>query len=110
MTNAILEHTTIESQGHIQNSIDAAALATPAAAPDVTIGRTNPDGLPTREITQSTAKQGQEPGLLGRSINLLRNASFGVGLTLPGKLWYRESPVLNVRDKAAMDTVMRGFL
>ena len=47
---------------------------------------------------------------MGRSINLLRNASFGVRLTLPGKLWYRESPVLNVRDKAAMDTVMRGFL
>ena len=73
-------------------------------------GRINPAGWAQREITQSTAIQGEKRGLLNRQFHVLRDTSFQLGLSLPGKLWYRESQNLSAKDKAVLDAAMHGFL
>lgn len=110
MTNATLEPTTFESSALAEASSKVADVAPGPAVPGPGIGRINLDGLPKREATQSTAIQGRRPGLLSRSFHMLRDASFQVGLSLPGKLWYRESKTLNAKDKAVLDATMQGFL
>ncbi len=115
MTNAIVEPTTIEPPAVAEAPTpdtfnEVAEVSTRSAAQGFGIGRINQAGLSQRANTRSAAIQGKKLGLLGRSFHMLRDASFQVGLSLPGKLWYRESRVLNARDKAAMDAAMQGFL
>lgn len=114
MTNAILEPPTIESSALAENPIKKvsklAEVAPRPAARGAGIGRINLDVLPRREITQSTVIQGRKPGLLSRSFHMLRDASFQIGLSHPGKLWYRESQFLNAKEKAVLDAALHGFL
>ena len=110
MTNAILEPTTIESSAPAEASTKVADVAPQPATPDTGIGRTNLDRLPKRETARSTAIQGRRRGLLSRSFHALRDTSFQVGFSLPGKLWYREYPVLNAKDRAVLDAAQQGFL
>ena len=115
MPNAILEPTIIESSALAEASIPeaptkAAKAAPLIAAPDTGNGRMNPNGLSKRESTKSIAIQGRRRGPLGRSFRALRDASFQIGLSAPGKRWYRESKDLNAKDKAVLDAAMHGFL
>ena len=110
MTNAILEPKPFESSALTQAPASVAEMTPPPAAPVVGIGRINSDGIPKRAITQSTLIQGKKLGLFGKPFHMLRDASFQIGLSLPGKLWYRESPALDAREKATMDILMQGFL
>ena len=110
MSNAILEPTTIESPAPSETPTNVTNVATQAAAPGAGIYPTNLDWLPQREITRATSTQGKKLGLFGKSFHMLRDASFQIGLSLPGKLWYRESNVLNAREKATMDAALLGLL
>lgn len=109
LTNAVLEPTTIEPITD-EPSVIATGVATRAPGPEVAFSRITSDELNVEEITKSPEIHGKKPGLFGRSFQALRAASFQVGLSLPGKFWYRESRNLNAREMSAMDAVMRGFL
>ena len=41
---------------------------------------------------------------------MLKDASFQLGLSGPGKLWYKESQVLNAKDKAVLNQALHGYL
>ena len=53
-------------------------------------------------------KQGS--GLLSRSVRLIKDGAFQLGLSAPGRLWYRDSTHLNVKEKAILDAHLHGFL
>lgn len=109
MTNAFLEPTTIESPVPAETPINVTNVATQAAAPGAGIDPINLDWLPQREITRATSTQGKKLGLFGKSFHMLRDASFQIGLSHPGKLWYRDSPALNAKEKATMDAALLGL-
>ena len=110
MTNATLEPTTIESPALSRAATKVADIAPRPATPDTGTGRTGLDGRTQRKITQSTQIQGAKRGLLSRPFYLLKDASFQLGLSGPGKLWYKESQVLNAKDKAVLNQALHGFL
>ena len=110
MTNAILEPTTIESPAPAEASTKVAEVAPQPATPDTGMGRINLDRLPKRETARSTSIQSRRQGLLGRSFRMLKDTSFQVGFSLPGKLWCRESQALNAKEKAVLDAAQQGFL
>ena len=110
MTNATLEPTTLRPSARTEASTEAAEMAPRPAAPGADIGHINLAGRAQRAITQSTPIQGEKRGLLSRPFYLLRDASFQLGFSLPGKLWYRESQLLNAKDKAVLDAALHGFL
>ena len=110
MTNATLEPTTVESPALNRAPTKVAVMAPRPAAPDTGNGRISLDGRTQRKITQSTPIQGTKRGLLSRPFYLLKDASFQLGLSGPGMLWYKESQVLNAKDKAVLNQALHGFL
>ena len=110
MTNATLEPTTIESPALSRAATKVADIAPRPAAPDTGTGRMSLNGLPQRKITQLTSIQGENRGLLSRPFYLLKDDSFQLGLSGPGKLWYKESQVLNAKDKAVLNQALHGYL
>ena len=110
MTNATLEPTTLRSSAPTEAPTKVAGMAPRPAAPDAGNGRINLDRRATREITQPTAIQGKKRNLLSRPFYLLKDVSFQLGLSGPGKLWYKESQVLNAKDKAVLNQQLHGYL
>ena len=110
MTNATLEPTTLQSTVTTKGETNAAEMALQPAAPRAGIGRISVADWTQQDDNQSTAIQGEKRGLLNRQFHLLRDTSFQLGLSLPGKLWYRESQNPNAKDKAVLDAAMHGFL
>ena len=110
MTNATLEPATFQSSAPAEAPTDVAEMPRRPAAPDTGIGRLDVDRRAKREITQPTPIQGKKRNLLTRSFYLLKDASFQLGLSGPGKLWYKESQVLNAKDKAVLNQALHGFL
>ena len=110
MTNATLEPTTLPSSAPTEAPTKVADIAPRPAAPDTGTGSINLAGRTQRVITQLTSIQGENRGLLSRPFYLLKDASFQLGLSGPGKLWYKESQVLNAKDKAVLNQALHGFL
>ncbi|PKB73328.1 MAG: hypothetical protein BZY75_02500 [SAR202 cluster bacterium Io17-Chloro-G7] len=110
MTNATLDPKTIESLDLTGPSVPSAEATPRAEVADASAGHVKFHRLPKRQATQSSMIPARRPGLLGRSFHMLRDASFQVGLSLPGKLWYKESKDLNAKQRAVMDAEMQGFL
>ena len=52
----------------------------------------------------------QGTGLLSRSVRLIKDGAFQLGLSAPGRLWYRDSAHLNVKEKAILDAQFLGYL
>ena len=48
-------------------------------------------------------KQTRRVGIWQRSLRAIKNATFELGLSSPGQLWYRNSTVLSDREKAWLD-------
>ena len=57
----------------------------------------------TRKIELSKFKQTRHVGILGRSLNAIKSGAFQLGLSAPGRLWYRNSAILSDREKAWLD-------
>ena len=110
LTNATLEPTTLQSTVTTEGPTNAAEMALRPAAPSASIGRISVADWTQQDNNRSTSIQGEKRGLLNRQFHLLRDTSFQLGLSLPGKLWYRESQNPNAKDKAVLDAAMNGFL
>ena len=110
MTNATLEPTTLQSSATTEAPTKLVEVVPLPAAPDTDTGRISPDGRAQRKITQSTPIQGKKQGPLSRPVYPLRDALFQLGLARPGKRWYRETQILNAKDKAVLDIALHGFL
>ena len=110
LTNATLEPTTLQSTVTTEGETKVAEMAPSPAAPGTSIGRISVTDWDQRDNNRSTPIQGKKRGLLNRQFHLLRDTSFQLGLSLPGKLWYRESQNPNAKDKAVLDAAMHGFL
>lgn len=81
-----------------------------AAAPGAGVGLADPEVAAQEKIAPSVSVPGTKRGLLNKPFGLLKGASFQFGLSLPGKLWYRESQAINAKDKAVLDAALQGFL
>jgi len=110
LTNATLEPTTLQSSATTEAPTKVVDVVPLPAAPDTDTRRISLDVRAQRRITQSTPIQGKKRGPLSRPFYLLRDASFQLGLSGPGKLWYKESQDLNAKDKAVLDIALHGFL
>ncbi len=110
MTKQTLEPEIIESLDLTQAGIKITEATSGPVVADTSAGHITSHRLPNRQTTQSSEILARRPGLLDRSFHMLRDVSFQVGLSQPGKLWYKESKDLNAKQKAVMDAAMQGFL
>ena len=51
----------------------------------------------------------QGAGLLTRTVRLLKPGAFRLGLSGPGRLWYRDSTRLNAKERAVLDAQLQGI-
>ena len=63
----------------------------------------------TRAVMIADVGSTRKGGLIRRSARALGEVSFQLGISYPGRLWYRESRQLSAKEKSESDARMMGF-
>ena len=101
MTTTTLEKPQTNSSGAPQLSIPA-----PCSVNQVIRGGSNYQQEPAHNIEVGVK---QVSGWLSRPVRWLKDGAFQLGLTAPGRLWYRNSAWLTIKGRPELDAYRHGY-